>query len=467
MLWAGFLCAAPLRAAFAPENGARAAGIDNAGEMHAYRWFSPAYPFLPDEAVYVKPVFVRFLSSLPPAVYEESLVTAIKAYDWSDLRVARRLVDDLLFRYDWLGISLLTYYRESPTDLLILYKFYLRIDNELENAPGKRFCAFKLFVNEIPELIRGMDYSKYTSAGKFNVPACMAIMCLRHGWERVEKNARADFDAIWQTLLSLNIDRRAKYILIEDVAVTLYHMNLREWLYSRAVLPEMFQLAVDLGKLPEVAFLRDERYAQDADFCARLVQALAGVVSANGVQLMDFLSDSAIRWEYNTILSEFCYKHRKQLLSRADAVACALHYHYNHNSAPYTSLDDLMRSAQADTFKDMPQQLLYLLYFLKLRQSQYSDKHLLVRFSVCIRTKFLASVLCYAGMEYDRTDHRTEFLTEFVKSMDSMSRQQLLEEVRHENFSEVCVSSRVVIWTPAMFKMLRLLKKILKKIRRR
>ncbi|KAI4290960.1 hypothetical protein PAPHI01_0234, partial [Pancytospora philotis] len=203
------------------------------------------------------------------------------------------------------------------------------------------------------------------------------------------------------------------------------------WLYHNGVLRVLLQLAADLGRLHEVTFFIGAGLKLDEKFCGHFARELASMHYASGDPwaATNRTADRRLK-VYNILLTGFCFKHRLQLLSQADTIAPALHHHYNPGSARYRSLEDIMRSAPTDTFRNMPQLLVYLLYFFKSWPFQNRDKDLLVRFCERLESTTVAIVLCYVGMEFNPNHAPVSVLADFVESMDAASKMNLLQTMR-------------------------------------
>ncbi|KAI4290984.1 hypothetical protein PAPHI01_0258 [Pancytospora philotis] len=428
-----FSYAALLSAAVAPANDVSATGISYDKQLPINRWFSPNTPFLPREVKCLKDLFVDFINTQLVGNYDESLIAAIRECDWSDMNDARKRVDGLLFQYDGLADSFIATCRRAPTFMLAVFKFYSRTQNVLGNASGERFRAFKSEVDEFLEDIKRMDYTKYTSEEPSHYFARKTILTVTIAWGKVKSYSATKLDTIWNKLVSLDTDKQAQYVLIEHLAVIAHFLDLDEWLYSNEVLPKLFQLAVDLGKLSEVTFFKDTRYAkefvEEREFCVQLVKALAGIHTFNGVQLTDAHCDNRARSEYYAVLCDFCYKYRKQLASEAGEVAGALHHHFNPGYVHCTILTSVM-SAAASTYKEMPLRLVYVLYYFISRPLQSIDKDLLVRFSERLEHEILIAVLCYAGKEEAKNDRRIHVLTKFVEGISPSIKKELLDKIQ-------------------------------------
>ncbi|KAI4293045.1 hypothetical protein PAPHI01_2319, partial [Pancytospora philotis] len=121
MLGTVFWGAALISAARPFDNSVLITDIDNAWPESAERWFNPIYPFTPSEVMHIKNmVFGSFIDAYLTGVYEDSAVTAIKKYDWSNMGVARKLVDEFFFRRDEPAAVLLEHFENDPTAKLAL-----------------------------------------------------------------------------------------------------------------------------------------------------------------------------------------------------------------------------------------------------------------------------------------------------------------------------------------------------------
>ncbi|KAI4293046.1 hypothetical protein PAPHI01_2320 [Pancytospora philotis] len=435
-----FLSAALISAGIGPEvtidsdATIRVADFEIVGRVPIDCWFKPTHPFVPGEVVYIKNmIFGSFFNAYFSGRYEDSTIAAIKNYSWSDMEIARKRVDNFFFRYDEPGSLLLDHFEDDPTAMLALYKFYTRTHNELQGAPGARSDAFKQKIDRAVQAIKISDYANYITMKPIDRFARRTILCMKLGWGKAAAQITPELDTLWDELTSSDLTDPDRLVLIHDLVVLLYVMGLGEWLYSNGVLDAMLQLAVDIGGLPKITFLTYPELNLDEKFCVHFVLALASMHSTGVASLTHTTGANDPRMEYyNKVLSEFCYAHREQLLSQADTIAPALHHHYNPDCTRFASLDDIARDAPANTFKDMPPMLVYLLFYFKGMESQGGDKDLLVRLSERLDGATLAVVLCHVGVEYYPNDTPESVLSAFVQEMDTATRRKLLAATRQQ-----------------------------------